>query len=254
MLSCGAPQGAGAGGAHGAFNPAVQAVERLGVRPKFIETHRISPFTFRSADVGVVFDMMIHDIDILLHLMRDEVVRVDAVASRTRAHETSPMRASLPGRRGGQPDRLAPGAQDRAQAARLRGTAYVSLDYQKKVGIAVTRDKNLDVLQMARERNCRPVANGRPGFRQAVRVEPLMIDDRDRWAPIEAFIDCVRIGRFRPFRPPTDWRRCSGDAMWPRSVRTTGTVGAVRGWDCLPIFGSPQSGRDASSGPDHTSQ
>jgi len=61
------------------FNPAVQAVERLGVRPKFIETHRISPFTFRSADVGVVFDMMIHDIDILLHLMRDEVVRVDAV-------------------------------------------------------------------------------------------------------------------------------------------------------------------------------
>ena len=61
------------------FNPAVQAMERLGVRPKFIETHRISPFTFRSADVGVVFDMMIHDIDIVLHLVRDEVVRVDAV-------------------------------------------------------------------------------------------------------------------------------------------------------------------------------
>ena len=61
------------------FNPAVQAVERLGIRPKFVETHRISPFTFRSAEIGVVFDMMIHDIDILLNLVRDEVSRVDAV-------------------------------------------------------------------------------------------------------------------------------------------------------------------------------
>ena len=61
------------------FNPVVRAVDRLGLRPKFVETHRISPFTFRSADVGVVFDLMIHDIDILLHLVNDEVQRVDAV-------------------------------------------------------------------------------------------------------------------------------------------------------------------------------
>jgi predicted dehydrogenase len=57
------------------FNPAVRAVDRLGLKPKFVETHRISPFTFRSADVGVVFDMMIHDIDILLHLVREDVER-----------------------------------------------------------------------------------------------------------------------------------------------------------------------------------
>ena len=49
------------------------------VMPRFIETHRISPFTFRSADIGVVMDMMIHDIDIVLHLVKARPVRVDAV-------------------------------------------------------------------------------------------------------------------------------------------------------------------------------
>ncbi|MGD2110381.1 MAG: Gfo/Idh/MocA family oxidoreductase, partial [Phycisphaerae bacterium] len=52
------------------FNPVVQAMLRMKVAPKFIETQRISPFTFRSADIGVVFDMMIHDIDIVLHLVK----------------------------------------------------------------------------------------------------------------------------------------------------------------------------------------
>ena len=52
------------------FNPVVQAMLRMEVTPRFIETSRISPFTFRSADIGVVFDMMIHDIDIVLHLVQ----------------------------------------------------------------------------------------------------------------------------------------------------------------------------------------
>ena len=52
------------------FNPVVQAMLRMEVIPQFIETHRVSPFTFRSADIGVVFDMMIHDIDIVLHLVK----------------------------------------------------------------------------------------------------------------------------------------------------------------------------------------
>ena len=60
------------------FNPAFMAIDEMGVRPLFIECDRISPFRFRSADVGVVFDLMIHDIDIILRLARSKVSRIDA--------------------------------------------------------------------------------------------------------------------------------------------------------------------------------
>src|SRR5690606_6995605 len=50
------------------FNPAIRAMDRLGISPRFMEVIRISPLTFRSIDVGVVLDMMIHDIDIVLKL------------------------------------------------------------------------------------------------------------------------------------------------------------------------------------------
>jgi predicted dehydrogenase len=56
------------------FNPAVRAMEKLreqgtDIVPRFVEVLRISPMTFRSVDVGVVMDMMIHDIDVVLNLM-----------------------------------------------------------------------------------------------------------------------------------------------------------------------------------------
>jgi predicted dehydrogenase len=61
------------------FNPAFMAIDDLAVRPLFIECDRISPFRFRSADIGVVFDLMIHDIDIILRLARSRAARIDAV-------------------------------------------------------------------------------------------------------------------------------------------------------------------------------
>ncbi len=60
------------------FNPAFMAISDTGVRPLFIECDRISPFKFRSADIGVVFDLMIHDIDIILHLAESPVKHIDA--------------------------------------------------------------------------------------------------------------------------------------------------------------------------------
>ena len=60
------------------FNPAVRAMQAMQVKPGFIEVTRISPLTFRSIDVGVVLDMMIHDIDIVLQLAQSTVVRIDA--------------------------------------------------------------------------------------------------------------------------------------------------------------------------------
>src|SRR5690606_22298611 len=61
------------------FNPAIRAMERLGISPRFMEVIRISPLTFRSIDVGVVLDMMIHDIDIVLKLAGSPVKAIEAV-------------------------------------------------------------------------------------------------------------------------------------------------------------------------------
>ncbi len=61
------------------FNPALAAAAPHARNPKFIEAVRASGFTFRSMDVGVVLDLMIHDIDVVLSLVRSPVRSVDAL-------------------------------------------------------------------------------------------------------------------------------------------------------------------------------
>ena len=61
------------------FNPAVVGMESLLTQPIFIESHRMNPFTTRGTDVDVVIDLMIHDLDIMLHLVPSEVKEVHAV-------------------------------------------------------------------------------------------------------------------------------------------------------------------------------
>lgn len=61
------------------FNPAVLAVEPIMQRPLFFEVHRLGVFTPRSLDVDVIYDLMIHDLDILLALVREPVREVKAV-------------------------------------------------------------------------------------------------------------------------------------------------------------------------------
>ena len=61
------------------FNSAFAATQRLIKNPKFIECHRLSPFPNRSLDIGVVLDLMIHDIDIVLGLVNSAVKKVEAV-------------------------------------------------------------------------------------------------------------------------------------------------------------------------------
>lgn len=60
------------------FNPAILALEQYKIRPLFIESHRLAQFNPRGSDVAVVLDLMIHDIDLILSLVRSPVVRVDA--------------------------------------------------------------------------------------------------------------------------------------------------------------------------------
>jgi len=61
------------------FNPAVIAVEPILNRPLFFEVHRLGVFTPRSLDVDVIYDLMIHDLDILLAMVNEPVVEVKAV-------------------------------------------------------------------------------------------------------------------------------------------------------------------------------
>ena len=61
------------------FNPAVLAVEPVVSRPLFFEVHRLGVFTPRSLDVDVIYDVMIHDLDILLALVEQKVTEVRAV-------------------------------------------------------------------------------------------------------------------------------------------------------------------------------
>ena len=61
------------------FNSAFQAISHFAKNPLFIESHRLNQFTNRSVDIGVVMDLMIHDIDIILGLMESPVKEVNAV-------------------------------------------------------------------------------------------------------------------------------------------------------------------------------
>jgi len=63
------------------FNPALSGLKDIPIDPLFIESHRISPFNPRGTDVAVILDLMIHDIDIILALVKSDVERIDAAGA-----------------------------------------------------------------------------------------------------------------------------------------------------------------------------
>ena len=60
------------------FNPALKGIAEIGRKARYIESHRLAPFSFRSTDIGVVLDLMIHDLDLVLALVQSEIRSVDA--------------------------------------------------------------------------------------------------------------------------------------------------------------------------------
>jgi predicted dehydrogenase len=135
------------------FNPVVRAMHDLKIAPQFIEVVRISPLTFRSIDVGVVLDIMIHDIDIILNLAASEPVKVDAAGVSVLSGEPNGAEDVCNAR-----VTFANGCVANFTASRLAlkterklrvfsPEAYVSLDYGKKHGIFVRRTENLDALR-----------------------------------------------------------------------------------------------------------
>jgi predicted dehydrogenase len=61
------------------FNPAIRSLAGVLTHPRFIECHRLAPFTERGTDVDVILDLMIHDLDVILSIVPGDVVRIEAV-------------------------------------------------------------------------------------------------------------------------------------------------------------------------------
>jgi len=61
------------------FNPAIVRVRSILCAPRFIECHRLAPFTERGTDVDVIFDLMTHDLDVILSLCSPEIASVEAI-------------------------------------------------------------------------------------------------------------------------------------------------------------------------------
>lgn len=118
------------------FNPVLRQLEERLTEPKFIEVHRLSPFPNRSMDVGVVLDVMIHDLEIVLHLVKSPIVHLDAVGVPVLTHREDIANARL---------RFANGCVANLTASRVspekmrkirvfQQDTYLSLDYQEQAG------------------------------------------------------------------------------------------------------------------------
>src|SRR3989449_2167279 len=121
------------------FNPAVVAVEPILNRPLFFEVHRLGVFTPRSLDVDVIYDLMIHDLDILLALVGEPVTEVKAVGIPVLSDKVDIAHARLEFAGGA----VANVTASRVSTERVRKVRffqqheYISLDYARRDALRV---------------------------------------------------------------------------------------------------------------------
>jgi predicted dehydrogenase len=163
-------------------NPVVQAIKRLAIEPKFIEANRISPYPFRSTDVGVVLDVMIHDIDIILSLAASKIKTVDAVGVSVIDEKEDICNARIVFESGCianvTASRLALKTERKVRV--FSRQAYLSVDYFKKSGIVIKADPNTDIVKWIRERrgaeDFNPLVVNWPDL---LHIEQLDVDDKE---------------------------------------------------------------------------
>jgi predicted dehydrogenase len=160
------------------FNPAVAAALPLVSDPQFIEIHRLGTFPERSLDIDVIFDLMIHDLDILLAVVRSDVVAIEAVGVNVLTPRADIANARL---------RFASGcianvtasriSRERVRKARFfQRSSYVSIDYSAQ---------EVDVYRLV-------PADGRPAI-QGGRLDVTSEEPLKR--ELEDFVDAVRSKR-----------------------------------------------------------
>ena len=121
------------------FNPVFDYLQSVATEPRFIETHRLSPYPKRSMDIGVVLDLMIHDLDIVLAFVNSPIKDVDGVGVPVLSESEDIANARIKFENGCVANLTA----SRVSPERMRkirvfsggeSTSYVSLDYQKQEG------------------------------------------------------------------------------------------------------------------------
>jgi len=191
------------------FNPAVRALKREqekdpsgeGIAPRFIEVHRVSPMTFRSVDVSVVSDMMIHDLDVVLMLMGgDEPVDVQASGVPVITEHADVCNARLTFERPQgkvvaniTASRLALKVERKIRI--IGEDVYVSVDYAKKAGVIIRRTANRAQLDEVQEELRRGADLSDLNYHELVAVEDLAIDDAEPLKmQLSSFLEAVRTG------------------------------------------------------------
>lgn len=155
------------------FNPVMSRLEAVLDSPKFIECHRLSPFPQRSLDIGVVLDLMIHDLEIVLHLVNSPVASIDAVGIPVLTRREDIANARIRFENGCVANitasRISPEKMRKIRV--FQSDAYLSLDYQDQSGWIYRRDG----MQIGREEV------------QVERDEPLKCE-------LAAFVECAARG------------------------------------------------------------
>jgi predicted dehydrogenase len=157
------------------FNPAVVAALPLVANPRFVEVHRLGTFPERSLDIDVIFDLMIHDLDLLLASVRSEVVSIEAVGVNVLTPRTDIANARL---------KFASGCIANVTASRIsrervrkvrffQHDSYVSIDYAAQ---------EVEVYRLAPRGSVPPIQGGKL---DVVNEEPLRRELVD-------FVDAVR--------------------------------------------------------------
>jgi len=171
------------------FNPAVDILRKATSEPRFIEVHRLSPFSARSLDVDVVLDLMIHDLDIVLCLDDSPAVQVDAVGVPVLTPKVDIANVRL---------RLASGLIANLTASRVSvekvrkfrvfsPKSYISVDFAARSAQVCRLIEGADGPEIAVERTAAP--NEEPLRRQ---LAAFIAAVRDRSAPLVTGSDGLR--------------------------------------------------------------
>lgn len=202
------------------FNPAVRALERAqrtsmddskggpaGIIPRFLEVHRVSPMTFRSVDVSVVMDMMIHDLDVVLWLMggiEPTEVQASGVPVLTEHEDVCSARLTFETPNGKCVANITASrlAMKTERKTRIIGdNGYVSIDYAKKSGVLIRKTANQIQMDEIREALRSGTDLSNLDYGELLTIDQLEIDDADQLEmEISSFIQALRSGQ----KPPID--------------------------------------------------
>ena len=182
------------------FNPVFNFLQKAVQEPRFIEAHRLSPYPARSMDIGVVLDLMIHDLDIVLTFVSSKVEHVDATGVRVLSPSEDIANARLRFSNGCVANLTA----SRVSPERIRKIrvfsggdqpSYISLDYREQKGfhyrLAKKEEKESSLLKKLLVANDSSIVS-QLGGKRVVR-EPVPIEHKEALkVELESFVKCVK--------------------------------------------------------------